>query len=242
MNSLRRHAILTTIPLLITALTGPSSASAATASYAKMAPLAQYLMTRQAEVDLARSAAPPAISLDATILVLGKHGYETAEAGTNGFTCVVERSWMAQFDNPEFWNWKMRGPICYNPPASRSVLRYTLARTNLVLAGLSKSQVLDRTKAAVATKQLPSPEPGSMSYMMSKDAYLGDAGRAWHPHLMFYAPKAASAKDGASWGADLPGSPVILDTSYHVVPEPATVFMLVVAHWSDGSVPTPQHT
>lgn len=241
MNSLRRHAILTTILLFITALTGPSSASTATAPYAKMAPLAQYLMARQAEVDLARSAAPPAISLDATILVLGKHGYETAETGTNGFTCVVERSWMAQFDNPEFWNSKMRGPICYNPAASRSVLRYTLARTNLVLAGLSKSQVLDRTKAAVASKQLPSPEPGSMSYMMSKDAYLGDAGRAWHPHLMFYAPKAESAKDGASWGADLPGSPVILDTSYHVVPEPATVFMLVVAHWSDGSVQTP-HT
>jgi hypothetical protein len=242
MSSLRRHAILTTILLLATALAGPASGSAATAPYAQMAPLAQYLMARQAEIDLARSAAPPAISLDATILVLGKRGYETAETGTNGFTCVVERSWMAQFDNPEFWNSKMRGPICYNPPASRSVLRYTLARTNLVLAGLSKSQVLDRTRAAVVAKQLPAPELGSMSYMMSKDAYLGDTGKAWHPHLMFYAPKAETAKDGASWGADLPGSPVILDTSYHVVPEPATVFMLVVAHWSDGSVPTPPHT
>ena len=81
---------------------------------------------------------------------------------------------------------------------------------------------------AVAAKQLPLPEPGSMSYMMSKHGYLADDGKAWHPHLMFYAPKAATANGGASWGADLPGSPVILDTSYHVVPEPETIFMLVV--------------
>ena len=50
--------------------------------------------------------------------------------GTNGFTCLVERSWMSPFDSPEFWNWKMRGPICYNPAASRTVLLYTLRGRN----------------------------------------------------------------------------------------------------------------
>jgi len=188
---------------------------------------------RQAEINLAQSAAPPSISLHATVLVLGHRGYETAESGTNGFTCLVERSWMSPFDSPEFWNWKMRGPICYNPAASRTVLLYTLQRTKLVLSGLTKSQMLDRIKIAVADKQLPPPEPGSMSYMMSKHGYLGDGVGAWMSHLMLYAPQADGAKDGASWGADSPTSPVILNTSYRVVPEPETIFMVPVARWSD---------
>jgi hypothetical protein len=72
--------------------------------YPKMAPVAEYLMERNAEILLARSAAPDSISSDATILVLGRQGYETAVQGKNGFVCMVERSWMAQCDAPEFWN------------------------------------------------------------------------------------------------------------------------------------------
>jgi hypothetical protein len=63
-----------------------------------MAPLDQYLMGRDAEIALARSAAPPSVSKDATIMVLGRHGYETAVEGTNGFVCNVDRSWMDQFE------------------------------------------------------------------------------------------------------------------------------------------------
>ena len=190
---------------------------------------------RQAEIDLARSAAPSAISMHATLMVLGKHGYEIAEKGTNGFTCLVERSWMSPFDSREFWNWKMRGPICYNPAAVRSVLLYTLRRSEMALSGLTKSQMLDRMNAAVSDKQLPAPELGSMSYMMSKDGYLGDGVGPWMSHLMFYAAKTDGAQGGESWGADLPESPVVLDTSRHVMPEPETIFMVPVAHWSDGS-------
>jgi hypothetical protein len=64
--------------------------------YPSMAPLEQYLMAdRNAETALARSAAPEAISRDADVLVLGRHGYETAIKGKNGFVCVVERGWMS---------------------------------------------------------------------------------------------------------------------------------------------------
>src|SRR5579872_688228 len=46
--------------------------------YASMAPLVQYLMAdRNAEIALARSAAPAAISSEAEVLVLGRNGYET---------------------------------------------------------------------------------------------------------------------------------------------------------------------
>jgi hypothetical protein len=201
-------------------------------SYSSMAPLDRYLMPDpQAEISLARSAAPPAISDHATVLVLARHGYEVAIKGSNGFTCVVERSWMSPFDSPEFWNPKMRGPICYNPPGTRSILPFTIKRTELTLARLSKAEIKERIQDVVANKELPIPEPGAMSYMMSKGGYLGDTVGHWRPHLMFHIPRT----DAASWGANLPSSPVELDTEHREVPEPETIFMVPVSNWSDGT-------
>src|SRR5947209_945590 len=99
----------------------PGRGADAKTPYPSMAPLDQYLMEdRNAEIALARSAAPPSISKDATVMVLGRHGYETAVEGKNGFVCVVERAWMGPFDNnPEFCNPKNRGPLCYNQRADR---------------------------------------------------------------------------------------------------------------------------
>ncbi len=166
--------------------------------YPSMAPLDQYLITdRNAEIALARTAAPPSISRDAQVVVLGPHGYETAAQGKNGFVCIVERAWMSPFDSPEFWNPKNRSPICYNPPAARSVLPLTFMRTQLILAGKSKDEVKESIKAAIEKKELPDLEPGGMSYMMSKDAYLTDKGGHNMAHLMFYTPL------GTVWGANV---------------------------------------
>ena len=204
--------------------------------YPNMAPVEQYLMTdRNAEIALARSAAPEAISRDATILVLGRHGYETAVEGKNGFVCAVERGWMGPFtgeDAANFWNPKLRGPLCFNPPGARSVLPLTYKRTEMILAGKSKAQVIDALKAAYEKKELPPLEPGAMSYMMSKDQYLTDGGdHRWMAHLMFYTP----LMDGAAWGADLAKSPVMLNPQFRGAPEPIDVFMVPVGRWSDGS-------
>jgi hypothetical protein len=218
--------------LLAGAFTAAGAAQAVDlkSSYASMAPLDQYLMPdRQTEISLARSGAPAAISDHATILVLTRHGYETASEGNNGFTCMVERAWTSPVDNLEFWNPKNRSPICYNPPASRSILPYTIKSTELALAGLTKTQIFERIQALVANKALPMPEPGAMSYMMSKDGYLNDEVGHWHPHLMFHIPKTGPA----SWGANLPGSPVQLDTTRRA--EPETIFMVPVGNWSDGT-------
>jgi hypothetical protein len=204
--------------------------------YPSMAPVEQYLITdRNAEIALARSAAPEAISRDATVLVLGRHGYETAVEGKNGFVCAVERGWMGPFngeDAANLWNPKLRGPLCFNPPGARSVLPLTYKRTEMILAGKSKAQVIDALKVAYEKKELPPLEPGAMSYMMSKDQYLTDAGdHRWMAHLMFYTP----LMDGAAWGADLPKSPVMLNPQFRGAPEPIDVFMVPVGRWSDGS-------
>jgi hypothetical protein len=202
------------------------------APYPAMAPLEQYLMAdRDAEIALAKSAAPPALSGDANVLVLEKDGYHTAVEGKNGFVCVVERGWMSPLDSTDFWNPKLRGPVCYNPPAVRSILPYTLLRTKLILSGLTKAQMAENIQASVAANLLPVPEAGAMSYMMSKNQYLGDEGGHWHPHLMFHLPRMGAA----SWGANLDGSPVVFDTDHHEGPEPESIFMVPVGHWSDGS-------
>ena len=199
--------------------------------YAAMAPIAQYMMDRPAEIALAKSAAPAAIADKATVLVLTGHGYETAVTGSNGFVCAVERSWMAQFDFPQFWNPHMRGPLCFNPAAVRSVLPYTIKRTELVLAGDTKGEIVAATEEGIATHALPPLEAGAMSYMMSKQQYLNDGAHAWVPHVMFYFPRA----DATSWGADLAGAPPMLNPQFQDTPEAISVIMVPVTHWSDGT-------
>ena len=216
---------------LLSASILPLVASPAPDSYQAMAPLSRYMMDRSAEIRLARSAAPPSIARDASVVVLTAHGYEMAVKGSNGFMCIVERGWTPPFDLKDFWNPRIRAPICYNAAASRTVLQYTLMKTKLALAGLSRTQMFARVKAMT----LPTPGPGSMSYMLSKQQYLGDEVGSWYPHVMFHLPKADSANDGASWGADLPGSPIMFDSGHHLVPEPQTIFMIPVGKWSDGS-------
>jgi hypothetical protein len=211
--------------------------------YPNMAPIDQYLMAdRNAEIALARSAAPPSISRDATVMILGNHGYERAVEGKNGFICVVERGWMNPFDSAEFWSPKTRGALCFNPPAARTVLPITLMRTKLVLAGKSKAEVREGMKTAIEKKELPKLEAGAMSYMMSKDAYLTDAGGHNMAHLMFYTP----LMDGAVWGANIvdssnklsetfPGSPLLLAPLFKGNPEPIDVFLMETGMWSDGT-------
>ena len=200
--------------------------------YPRIAAVEQYLMADSgAEIAMARSAAPEAIARDAAVLILGTGGYTTAVSGKSGFTCLVERSWMSPFDSPEFWNPKIRGPICYNPAAVRTVLPYTLNRTKLILAGLSKAQVHGNIEASVAKKELPAPEAGAMSYMLSKMGYLGDSAGHWCAHLMFHVPSIGEA----SWGANLAGSPVLFNDEFRDVPEPETIFMVPAPFWSDGS-------
>lgn len=215
---------------LLVFLTALSAARAQTAAspYPSMAPLDQYLMPQPAEIALARTAAPPSISAAADVMVLSRTGYTSAAHGTNGFLCIVERSWGAATTIPDFWNPKVRAPICFNAAAARTFVPIYLMKTKLVLAGRSPSQILHATDAAFAGGQLPPLAPAAMCYMMSRQQYLNDDGKSWHPHLMFFA-----AGDVAStWGADQPGSPIIASKDPE---EHATIFLVLVPHWSDGS-------
>ena len=204
----------------------------ATTPYPKMAPTEQYLMTDQgAEIALARSAAPESISRDAEILVLGRHGFETVVKGKNGFVCIVGRSWTSAAD-ADFWDPKVRVPMCVNAAAARSYLLRITKITELALAGHTLAQVNEAIAAAVAKKELPPMEPGAMCYMMSKEGYGGATLPHWPSHLMFF----YSDIDPAIWGANLPGSPVIAiaDPKEHL-----TQFVIPTQKWSDGTEDLP---
>ena len=207
----------------------PARAQAVAASYPAMAPLDHYLIPdEKAEIALARSAAPSSISGAAEVMVLRRTGYATAVPGSNGFVCIVERSWAKPTGDPEFWNSKIRAPHCFNPPAAKTFLPIFLKKTELVLAGKSRAQILAAATAALDKKELPAPAPGAMCYMMSKQQYLSDGDMSWHPHLMFF----VSGDAEKSWGANLHGSPVIAANDPE---ERATIFMVMTRTWSDGT-------
>ena len=206
------------------ATTTPSPAM----TYTKMAPIDQYLMAdRDAEIALARSAAPESIARDAEIQVLARHGFETAVKGTNGFVCIVGRGWTSAAD-PDFWNPKVRVPMCVNAAAARSYLVRVTKETEWGLAGRTQAQINEAIPAALAKKELPPMEPGAMCYMMGKQGYGGDVSPHWPSHLMFFYSDTAPA----IWGANLPGSPVIAiaDPTEHL-----TQFVIPVQKWSDGT-------
>jgi hypothetical protein len=205
-------------------------AQSETAPYPGMASLNRYLIPDEdSEIALARSAAPRSISDGAEVMVLGPKGYTTAVKGTNGFLCIVERSWGAATDDPDFWNPKVRAPICFNPPAARTFAPIFLMKTKLVVAGRSKAEIVEATAWALDKKELPALETGAMCYMTSKQQYLSDRGRSWHPHLMFF----VSGDVAKSWGANLPGSPVIAANDPE---ERVTIFLVWIDKWSDGTL------
>jgi len=199
-----------------------ATAQTASSPYPNMAPIAQYRMDRDAEIALARTAAPASISRDAEILVLGEKNFEVAVKGTNGYVCAVGRAFGGPLSNPEFWSPKNRSPICYNAPAVRSLLPYAMKQTAMALAGASKSQIVEAIRTAVAKKELGPPETGSMAYMMSKDAYLTDRGGHNLAHLMFELPRDGSFRDDAAFFVSWDPAPVI-------------EFNVPVGQWSDGT-------
>jgi len=220
---------------LLVALAAASQSQAqsqdAKSPYPTMAPLDQYLIAdRNAEIALARTAAPESVSQDAEIMVLGRHGYEIAVKGRNNFVCLVERSWTADINDPGFWNPKLRAPICFNAAAARTYVPITIKKTELILAGQSKSQMFESIKAAFDKGELPTQEPGAMCFMLSKQQYLNDSAGHWHPHVMFFMPPT----DPTTWGA-LADSPILVSQDPQ---DRLTTFMVPVATWSDGTPDT----
>jgi hypothetical protein len=193
-----------------------------------------YLMPdRASEIALARSAAPPGVTGNATILVLTPKGYVEGVHGTNGFICAVMRSFAGAPDDPEFWNPRTRAPLCFNPPAARTLMPASLTKIGWALSGATIADLNARIKKAYADKQFPMPAPGAMAYMLSPRQHLSDKDPHWKPHLMFFYDRSVNA---SAFGAGDETAPIIGGDPN----APVEIFLIPTRAWSDGSPATRQ--
>jgi hypothetical protein len=215
--------------LSLTALLLAGISSGAVAQATASGPSAYLMPDRAAEVALARSAAPKAISDSAAVLVLTRQGSVEAAPGTNGFVCLVARAFNgALSDTPSWSNPRTLAPMCLNPAAVRSVLPGLKQRAALVMTGLPAADVVARTRRAYAAHELPAPENGAMAYMMSRHQHLADDNPAWKPHVMFFY---GGGRKASEWGAGNETAPIINGGEE----DGTTVVLIPVAQWSDGT-------
>src|SRR5215813_11232647 len=147
------------------------------AQAAKHPPVSEYLMPADAEIALARSAAPANISDRATIKVLTASGYQVARQGENGFVCMVMRGWSAPTYTPEqfrdlVYDPTVRAPICFDPDAAQTVMPYYELRSKLGMGGLTPDRIAQRVEAAYAQGELPRRDGVSFAYMWSAHQHL----------------------------------------------------------------------
>ena len=139
------------------------------------------LLPREREIALARTAAPAAVSRDATVMVLTERGFEVAVKGTSGVTCVVNRSHPLSLE-----------PHCFDAEASATVLPMELRRTELLREGKSNEEIDREIAAGLLSGKYRLPRRPAMSYMMSSEQVLyNDEGQKvgkWEPHLMIFYP------------------------------------------------------
>jgi hypothetical protein len=220
------------IPALL--LTG-IGASAVRAQAGKYPPLEKYFMPRDAEVALARSAAPADVADRATIKVLTRSGYEVASQGDNGAVCMVMRGFAAPSYTPAqfrdlVYDAAVRAPICFTAPAAKTAMPYYELRTKLAMEGKQPDQIAQAVKGAYDKGELPRREAMTIAYMWSAHQHLGPPG-AWHPHLMIFAPNYTNDMVGGNaFGSPLP----------QVTDDAGTPFTVVVIPVDDKLAITPK--
>jgi hypothetical protein len=161
------------------------------------------MLPRDREIALARSAAPADVSRDATVMILTDRGFEIAEKGSNGVTCVVNRS------QPESLE-----PHCFDAEGSATVLPIELRRTEMLREGRTNEEIDREIGQGLLSGKYRLPRRPAMSYMMSSGQVLfNDEGKRvgkWHPHLMIFYPNLTSGDLGLG-GTPSPEAAVVVD-------------------------------
>lgn len=225
--------LLTIVPTLLALLGAGTAPAAAQHAYP---PVDGYLMPRDAEIALARSAAPPSIADHATVKVLTKTGFEIASRGDNGAVCLVMRGFSGPTYTPAalrdlVYDASIRAPICFTAPSAKTVLPYYELRTTLGLAGKTPEEIARAVQAAYDTGTLPPRVETTYAYMFSAHQHLGAEVKAWHPHMMVFAPKADSATlGGGTLGGVLPAVTDDAGTPFAVIVIPVDDALAIARH------------
>ncbi|HKH92549.1 MAG TPA: hypothetical protein VKA54_12135 [Gemmatimonadaceae bacterium] len=194
---------------LLTALTTLTS-NIAGAQASKYPPIERYLMPRDAEIALARTAAPANISDRATIKILTRAGFTVARQGENGNVCMVMRGFSAPTYTPApfrdlVYDPTVRAPICFTAPAAKTAMPYYELRTKLAIEGKDPGQIAAALKTAYGNGTLPRRDGATFAYMWSAHQHLASGIDAWHPHVMIFVPEYDNSMVGGNaFGSPLP--------------------------------------
>jgi hypothetical protein len=119
---------------------GPLSSSAAAQNTPQESKKEVHLVTasrpRERQIELALSAAPTEVSSKATVYILGAKGYEKVREGTNGFSCLIERSFAGTTQNSS-------APACFDAEGGRTLMLTHLCREVLRAQGKSEAEIKD---------------------------------------------------------------------------------------------------
>src|SRR5271169_148747 len=91
---------------------------------------------RERQIELALSAAPTEVSSKATVYILGPKGYEKIREGTNGFSCLIERSFAGSRQTSS-------ALACFDAKGSRTLARTLMRREELGAKGKSEAEIED---------------------------------------------------------------------------------------------------
>lgn len=138
--------------------------------------------SHDAEIAAALAAGPPSIRDAAGVYVATPRGFELARASTNGFHCLVERSFPGAFE-----------PQCFDEEGSRTLMQATLLTARLRGEGRSEPEVRAAVAAAWAAGELRAPTRPGINYMLHPENRVpvdpeGTTIVPYGPHLMFYVP------------------------------------------------------
>jgi hypothetical protein len=138
------------------------------------------------QVALALSAAPDGVAANATAYILGPRGYVKAREGSNGVSCLVQRSFTKTGETTV-------APMCFDAEGSRTTMLVYMRKEELHDAGKSDAEIAADIKAGYADGRFRAPSRPGVLYMLSCQNRLGPDPKtgepvSFPPHLMFYAP------------------------------------------------------
>jgi hypothetical protein len=152
------------------------------------------------ETRWALSALPPALREGATVhRLVPRKGYELARQGTNGMTCLVQRT---VWESGELRN-DIYIPLCYDAAGTSTYLRVIMDAAALRARGVNATTLKATIAGRYADGTYPVPARAGLSYMMAavvRTYGLPDMQvHTWSmPHLMFYAPHVTNGDIGAT--------------------------------------------
>src|SRR3989304_3004851 len=147
--------------IALLAILGLGSSEVTVGQAEKPRPVFDFSLPREERINLAESAAPPAISGSATIYVLERSGYEKVREGTNGFTCLVDRQTPL---NQE--------PTCFDAEGSATTLATRLFVEEMRGRGKSEEEINAAIQEGYKTGKYRAPRKPGIVYMMSDAIYL----------------------------------------------------------------------